>query len=99
MDYAFEYCKGSAKVNADFQSRFPEPAAANDRTGSSSLTPAEDGGMFPVRACGLRTRSSPTPGVGLSGLVSRPARAVLGRIPFLVLDVLEFCSTRATNED
>ena len=44
---------GSAKVNADLQSRLPEPAATHDRTGSSSLTPAEDGGMFPSVPAGF----------------------------------------------
>ena len=99
MDYAFENRKGITNVNADFLSRLPEPATADDRSGSSSFTPLEDGGMFLFRACRLRTRSSPTPSVGLSGLVSRPERAVLGRIPFAASGFLEYCSARATNED
>ena len=99
LGYTFDYCTGNTKVNADFLSRLLEPAAAHDHSGSSSLTPAEDGGMFLVRACELRTRSSPTPGVGLSGLVSRPERASLRRISFAASGILEFCSARATNED
>ena len=36
--------------DADFLSRLPEPATEHDRSGSSSLTPVEDGGIFLVRA-------------------------------------------------
>ena len=34
----------------------PEPATEHDRSGSSSLTPVDGGGIFLMRACGLRTR-------------------------------------------
>ena len=73
-----EYCKGRANGKYYFLSRLPEPATDHDRSGSSSLIPVEDSGIFIIRACGLRTRSSPTPGVGLSGLVHRPESAVFG---------------------
>ncbi|MEP1591365.1 ribonuclease H family protein, partial [Sulfitobacter sp.] len=58
-----EYRKGNANGNADSPSRLPEPATEHDRSGSSRLNPVEDGGIFLIRACGLRARSSPTPGV------------------------------------
>ena len=61
FDYALEYRKGSANGKADFLSRLPEPATKHERSGSSSLTPEDDGGVSLIRACGLRTRSSPTP--------------------------------------
>ena len=70
-------------------SRLPEPAK-HDRSGSSSLTPVDDGGIFLIRACGLRTRSSPTSGVGLGGLVPRPENAVLGGPPFVSSDFRDF---------
>ena len=81
FDYTLEYRTGSANGNAEFLSRLPEPAIEHDRSGSSSLTPVEDGGIFLIRACGLRIRSSPTPGVGLSGLVPRPESPVLNGLP------------------
>ena len=43
-----------------------------------------------MRACRLRNRSSPTPGVGLDGLVPRPVSAVLGGVPFAVSDFRDF---------
>ena len=70
-------------------SRLPEPAK-HDRSGSSSLTPVDDGSVFLIRASGLRTHSSPTPGVGLGGLVSRPESAVVGGLPFSSLDFRDF---------
>ena len=66
---------------------------AHDRSGSSSLTPVEDGGIFLIRACGLLTRSAPTLGVGLDGLVPRTERAVLGGRPCTSSDVRDFRST------
>ena len=80
FDYTLEYRKGSANGNTDFLSRLPEPATEHDCTGSSS--PVEDGAIFLIRACGLRTRASPISGVGFSGLVPHPESAVLGGIPF-----------------
>ena len=62
FDYTLEYRKGSANRNAEFLSRLPEPATEHDYSiGSSSFTPLDDSGIFRIRACGLRTRSSPTP--------------------------------------
>ena len=90
FDYTFEYRQGRANGNADFLSRLPEPATEHDRTGSSSLTPAEDGGVFLIRACGLRIRSSLIPGVGLSGLVPHPESAVSGGLPFASSDFRVF---------
>ena len=70
-----------------------ETATERDRSGSSSLTPVEDGGILLIRACGLRASSFPTPGVGLSGLVPRPESAVLGGLPFASLDFRDFART------
>ena len=70
--------------------RFPEPATKHDHSGSNSLTPVDDGGIVLIRACGLRTRSSPTPGVGLGGLVPCPHSAVLGGLPFGCSDFRDF---------
>ena len=69
FDYTLEYRKGSANGNTDFLSRLPEPASEHDRSGSTSLNPVEDGGIYLIGACGLSTPSSPIPGVGLFGLV------------------------------
>ena len=82
FDYILEYRKGSTNANTDFLSRLPEPATGHDRGGSSRLTPVDVGGVFLIRVSELRTRSSPTPGVGLGGLVPRPGSVVLCRLPF-----------------
>ena len=63
--------KGSDSGNVDFVSRLPEPATEHDRGESSSLAPVEHGGIFLIRAFGLRTCSSSTPGAGLGELVPR----------------------------
>ena len=91
--YTLEYRKGTANGNADFLSRLPEPATEHRRTGSSSLIPVEDGGIFFIPACGLRPRASPIIGVGLSGLVPHPASAGLGGLPFASSDVAIFAHT------
>ena len=90
FDYTLEYRKGSANGNADYLSRLPEPATEHDRSASSSLTPVDDDGIFLIQACGLRARSSPTPGVGLGGLVPRPESAVLGGLPVASSDFCDF---------
>lgn len=54
VDCNLEYRKGSADGHADFMSRLPEPALEHDGTGSSSLTPVQDGGIFLILACGLQ---------------------------------------------
>ena len=96
FDYTLEYRKGSVNGNADFLSRLPEPAMEHDRIGSSSLIPVEDGGIFLIWACGLRTRASPIPGVGLSGLVPHSESAVLGGLPFASSDFAIFARTGHT---
>ena len=90
FDYTLENPKGNAIGNADFLTRLPKPVTEHDRSGSSSLTPVEDGGIFLMRACGLRTRSSPPPGVALSGLVPLPESTVLGGLPFVSSDFRDF---------
>ena len=80
FDYTIEYRKGSANGNADFLSRLPESATGHDRSGSTSLNPVEDGGVYLIRACGLNAPSSPIPGVGLGGLVPRPESAWVGSL-------------------
>ena len=70
----------------------PEPATEHDSTGISSLTSVDDGRIFLVRACGLRTGSSPISGVGLSGLVTHPKSVVLGGLPFVSSDIRDFCA-------
>ena len=75
---------------SNFLSRLPEPATEHNRTGSSSLTPVEYGGIFFIRACGLCTRSSPIPGVGLSGMVPRAEIAVLSGLQFASSDFRDF---------
>ena len=44
FDYTLEYRKSSANGKADLPSCLPEPATEHDLSGSSSLTPIEDGG-------------------------------------------------------
>ena len=99
FDYTLEYRKGNANGNADFLSCFPEPATEHGRNGSSNLTPVDDGGIFLILACGLRTRSYPTPGVGWSGLVPHPESAVLGGVPFASSEFSRFSRILATHED
>ena len=53
FDYTLQYQKGSANGNADFPYCLPGPATEHDRTGFSSLTPVEDGGIFFIGACGF----------------------------------------------
>ena len=92
FDDTLQYRKGNANGNADFLSRLPEPTTKHDRSGSSSLTPADDGRIFLIPACELRTRFSPTPAVGSVGLVPGPESSVLGGLYFSSLD---FCDFRA----
>ena len=80
FDYTLDYRKGIANGNADFLSRLSQPASEHERSGSSSLTPVDDVGIFLIRACGLRTRSSPTPGVGWDG--APPRERDFGCAPF-----------------
>ena len=81
----------TANGNAHFLSRLPEPTTEHDRSGSTSLNPVEDDGIYLIRTCGLSTPSSPIPGVGLGGLVPRTEGAVLGGLPFTSAD---FCNFR-----
>ena len=73
-------------------SRLPEPATEHDRSGSTSLNPVEDGGIYLTRACGLNAPSAPIPRVGLGGLV-RTESAVLGRLPFTSANFYDFAHT------
>ena len=50
FDYTLEHRKGSANGNADFLSRLPEPATEHDSSGSTSLNPVENGGIYLIRA-------------------------------------------------
>ena len=80
----------SAKGHVDFLSRLPEPATEHDRSGSTSLNPVEDGGIYLIRAWGLNTPSSPIPGVGFGGQVPRTERAALGGLPFTSAGFFDF---------
>lgn len=60
--------------------------------------PVNYGVVCPTRACGLRTRSSPAPGIDLRGLVPRPDSAVYGGPPFHLFRFSRFSLTRATHE-
>ena len=100
--YTLEYRKRRANGNADFLSRLSEPATEHDRSGSASLNPLEDGGIYLIRVSGLNTSSLPIPGVvsgglvprteraGLSGLVPLIESAVLGEIPLTSTDCCDF---------
>ena len=89
FDCTLEYRGGSSEMPI-FCSVLPAPVTEHDRTGSGSLIPVEDGGIFLNRACGLRTRASPIPGVGLSGLVPHPESAILGGFTFTSSDFCDF---------
>ena len=89
FDYILEYRKAPTEMLI-FYPAYRSPPQNTTAVGSSSLTPVEDGGIFLIRACGLRTRSSPTPGVGLGGLVPRTESAVLGGLPFTSSDFRDF---------
>ena len=56
----------------------PEPAAEHDRSGWTSFNHVEDSGIDLMRACGLRTPSSPIPGFDVGGLVPRAESTALG---------------------
>ena len=88
--YILEYRKGGINGNADFLSRFSEPATVLDLSGSSGLTPVDDGDIFLNQTCGHRNRSSPTTAVGLSRLVLHPESAVLSGLPFASSDFRDF---------
>ena len=90
FDYTLEYRKGSTNGDSDFLSRMQEPATEHDRSGSSSLIPVKDGGIFLIRACGLRTRASLSPSVCLSGLVPHSESAVSCGLPFASSEVRDF---------
>ena len=53
FDYTLQHRKGSVNGNADFLSRLSEPAMEHDRSGSSSHTPVNDGGIMLIRAAGF----------------------------------------------
>ena len=93
FDYKLEIREGSANGNADFLSRLPEQATEHDRSGSTSLNPVEDDGIYFIRVCRLNTPYSPIPGVGLGGLVPRTESAVLGGLPFTSADYSIFAHT------
>ena len=78
VDYTLEHRKGGTNVTVVFLSRLPEPATEYDRSGSSSFTPVDHGGIYLFRACGLSTSTSQVAGVGWGGLVPRPDSDVLG---------------------
>ena len=99
FECTLEYRKGSASGNADFLSRLPEPAKKHNDSESNSVTPVEDGGIFLIHTWGLRTRSSPNSGVGLSGLVPRPESAVLSGLPVALFGFSRFSHAQATYED
>ena len=80
----------SANGSADFLSGLPQPATDRDRCGSSSDAPVDDDGIFIILACGLRTRSSPTPGGGLGGLVPRPENTAFGWTHFRLFGFSRF---------
>ena len=90
FDCTLEHRTSSGDGKTGFLSRLWNPAIEHDHGGSSSLTPVEDGDILLVRACGFRTRSSPTPGVGLWGLVPRTQSAVLSGLPFTFSDFPDF---------
>ena len=55
----------------------------------------DDGGVFLIRACGLRNRSCPTPTVGMGGLVPRTESAVSDGLPSAssdFRDIRDFCA-------
>ena len=56
------------------------------RVGLPASPPPRTAVSFPMRVCGFRTRSSPTPGVGLGGRVLRPKSVVLGWLPITSSD-------------
>ena len=70
--HILQHRKGGADGNNVFLSRLPEPATEHDRRWSRTPTLVEDAGIFLNQACGLLTRSSTTPRVGLGGLVRCP---------------------------
>ena len=90
FDNTLECRKGRENGNADVLSRYPEPATEHDHSRSTSLYPVEDGGIYPIRACGLSSSSSPIPGVGLGGLAPRLDSAALGGLPFTSAEFSDF---------
>lgn len=70
-----------------FLSGMPQPATAHGRSRSHRITSVDDRAIYLVRACGLRTPSSPVPGIGLGGLVPRSYRVDFPSIYFDSRDI------------
>ena len=60
--------------------------------GRTSLTRVEDGRIYLIWACGLKTPSFPIPGVGLGGLMPRTEHNAPGRLPLTVAGFCGFCT-------
>ena len=82
FDYTLEYRKGSANGNADFMSRLPEPATEHDRSGLTSLSPVEDGGIYVMRACGLKHSLLADSGCWFEWASAPQQKCCLGWAPF-----------------
>ena len=83
-NFRLSYRRGQENANADFLSRLPLPAIAEDIFGASALTDPDDLGVYLIRACGFTTLACPVPGVGLGVLTPSPCHApdaVLGGLP------------------
>ena len=88
--YTLEYRKGASNGNADFLSRLPLAPTDQDRHGSTSLAPPTEESLYLIRSCGFTSPASPTPGVGLGGLVPSSPGSTMGGLPMTAGDFQDF---------
>ena len=88
-DYTLEYRKGSANGKAD-SCRICQSLPRNTTALGLAASPPWKMAVSSSSGPGFRTRPSPIPGVGLSGLVPHPESAVLGGLPSAPSDFRKF---------
>lgn len=58
--YTVEYRRGSDKANAEFHSRFPQPATEPPQSGPFNLPDPADVQAYPIRPFGISASGLPT---------------------------------------
>ena len=81
-NFRFLYRRGRNNANTNFLSRLPLPPTEKGVSGSSTLSNADELGVYLIRACGYTTPSCPISGGGLGGLAPS-SYPDLGELVFL----------------